>query len=75
MTLDQLKKYNLLNLNVLVRKQRMDFFTGGCIIMDYDIWPEAALTDGLESIFYQLFGLSFWRHPFTADKSMGEHLI
>ncbi len=29
----------------------MDFFTGGCIIMDYDIWPEAALTDGLESIF------------------------
>ncbi len=33
------------------------------------------LTDGLESCgllwcFYQLFGLSFWRHPFTAEDQL-----
>ncbi len=25
---------------------------------------------GLLNVFYQLFGLSFWRHPFTADDSL-----
>ncbi len=35
------------------------------------------LIDGLEwftVMFYQLFGLSFWRHPFTAEDP-GEQLI
>ncbi len=36
------------------------------------------LTDGLERCgllwcFYQLFGLSFWRHPFTADTDAETH--
>ncbi len=57
------------------------FFTGGSVIMDYGLvflwwicffWLLKTLTDGLEWCgllwcFYQLFGLSFWRHPFTAE--------
>ncbi len=70
-------------------QQKMDFFTGGSVIMDYGIlvknvlmmdlfqllssrdvnwWTgEVWVTSGLLWCFYQLFGLSFWRHPFTAE--------
>ncbi len=38
------------------------------------------LIDGLEWCgllwcFYQLFGLSFWRHPFTSDEPLGEQVM
>ncbi len=38
----------------------------------HSFWLHTMLTDGLEWCgllwcFYQLFGLSFWRHPFTAE--------
>ncbi len=37
------------------------------------IWTEAMVVDCglLWTCFYQLFGLSFWRHPFTAEDSKG----
>ncbi len=75
------------------RQQEMDFFTGGSVIMGYEVvfWAWwicflqkrsfcllQMLTDGLEWCgllwcFYQLFGLSFWRHPFTAEHPLLRH--
>ncbi len=42
------------------------------ILLIRSFWFHEMLTDGLEWCgllwcFYQLFGLSFWRHPFTAE--------
>ncbi len=63
-------------------QQRMDFFTGGSVIMNYGLilwicflqtqdaywWMQIVqITIGLLWCFYQLFGLLFWRHPFTAE--------
>ncbi len=47
------------------RQHEMDFFTGGSV-MDYGL---IFRSNGLKLLwcFYQLFGLSFWRHPFTAE--------
>ncbi len=61
------------------RQWKMDFFTGGSIIMnnglmqlltsqDINWWTGVVwITCGLLWCVYQLFGLSFWRHPFTAE--------
>ncbi len=43
-----------------------------CFLQTRSFWLLKMLTDGLEWCgllwcFYQLFGLSFWRHPFTAE--------
>ncbi len=45
-----------------------------CFLQTRSFWLYKMLTDGLEWCgvdylwcFYQLFGLSFWRHPFTAE--------
>ncbi len=43
-----------------------------CFLQTLSFWLLKMLTDGLEWCgllwcFYQLFGLSFWRHPFTAE--------
>lgn len=46
--------------------KRWTFSTGGSvIIMDY-VWSRVNLVDYCD-VFYQLFGLSFWRHLFTAE--------
>ncbi len=42
------------------------------LFQTYEFSLHNVLIDGLESFgllwcFYQLFGLSFWRHPFTAE--------
>ncbi len=55
-----------------------DFFTEGSVIMDNRLilWLEAMVLIWTEVVwitcellwcFYQLFGLSFWWHPFTAE--------
>ncbi len=61
------------------RQWKMDFFTGGSVIMnnglmqlltsqDINWWTGVVwITCGLLWCVYQLFGLSFWRHPFTAE--------
>ncbi len=37
-------------------------------LQDVNLWTgEVWITCGLLWCFYQLFGLSFWRHPFTAE--------
>ncbi len=62
------------------------FYTGGnnrsntlswwlCFLQTRSFGLYKVLTDGLERCvllwcFYQLFGLSFWRHPFTAEHSL-----
>ncbi len=43
-----------------------------CFLQTHSFWLQKMLSDGLEGCgllwcFYQLFGLSFWRHPFTAE--------
>ncbi len=42
----------------------MDFVTVECVLWIVDLW-----------CFYHLFGLSFWRHPFTAKPSIVEQVI
>ncbi len=45
-------------------KYKLDLFT----TQDINWWTEEVwVTYGLLWCFYQLFGLSFWRHPFTAE--------
>ncbi len=48
------------------------FYWWICVLLTLIFWRHTMLTDGLEWCgllwcFYQLFGLSFWRHPFTAE--------
>ncbi len=43
-----------------------------CFLQTHSFWLHKTIIDGLEWCgllwcFYQLFGLSFWRHPFTAE--------
>ncbi len=48
----------------------MDLFTNTQLLASQDInwWTGVVwITCGLLWCFYQLFGLSFWRHPFTAE--------
>ncbi len=72
--------------NVLVEfdvrgKQGMDFFTGESNYRDYeqilasqDInWWTGVV--GLWWCFYQLFRVSFWRHPFTAEHPLVRQVI
>ncbi len=60
-------------------ENRMGFFTGGSVNMDIICFLQAFFFSLLETLingcvdylwiivmFYQLFGLAFWRHPFTA---------
>ncbi len=62
-----LAKSDGLNKNVLV----MDLFLINAQLsssQDVNWWTGVVwITCGLLWCFYQLFGLSFWRHPFTAD--------
>ncbi len=65
----------------------MDFSTGGSVIMDYGLintqllssqdinwWIGVVwITCGLLWCFYQMFGLLFWRHPFTAEHPLLRH--
>ncbi len=53
-----------------IRKQRVEVLMDLFLICSFCLLQ--MLTDGLEccgllSCFYQLFGLSFWRHPFTVE--------
>ncbi len=55
----------------------MDFYTKGSIIMDYGLWTGILVnvnwwTSRCDVIvmFYHLFELSFWRHPFTTEDSL-----
>ncbi len=51
-----------LNEELVSYKQAAFHFTRH-LLMDWVVW----VTWGLLRCFYQLFGLSFWRHPFTAE--------
>ncbi len=62
------------------RQQQMDFSLEEVLlwIMDYFLPFLFPRPDGLEWCvllwcFYQLFGLSFWRHPFTAEHPLRRH--
>ncbi len=61
------RKQRLVKKNILM----MDlFFTNTHLFTSHDvIWWTGVMwiTCGLLWCFYQLFGLSFWRHPFTAE--------
>ncbi len=56
---------------ILVKNVLMDlFFTSTQLLSSPDVnwWTGVVwITCGLLWCFYQLFGLSFWRHPFTAE--------
>ncbi len=54
--------YLMLNLFQLLSSQDVNWWTGV-------VW----ITCGLLWCFYQLFGLSFWRHPFTAEHPLLRH--
>ncbi len=51
-----------------------------CLLQTRSFSLHKMLTDGLVlcgslQCFYQLFGLSFWRHPFTAENTIGEQVM
>ncbi len=57
--------------------QAIQFFSSMCVPWELNPWPFALLTQCSTTepqdylwiivMFYKLFGLSFWRHPFTAE--------
>ncbi len=54
---------------------KLKHFNDGFVSHKHSFSMNQTLTDGLEWCgllwcFYQLFGLSFWRHPFTAEDSL-----
>ncbi len=61
------KRYYELWTSILVKNVLMDLFQ---LLSSPDVnwWTGVVwITCGLLWCFYQLFGLSFWRHPFTAE--------
>ncbi len=47
----------------IVYNKHASFHFSRCYLMDWIMW----IACGLLYSFYQLFGLLFWRHPFTAE--------
>ncbi len=53
--------------------RRCTFFTGGSVFCLLQMLTDKLEWCGLLWCFYQLFGLSFWRHPFTAEHPLLRH--